>query len=85
MKPQVGVAASPDVGGLDAALSAWVANECDRVLGQELTAQDERLFAVEVSQAKGVELEAWRSFKVLSPIYSSEASKPAIATRWALT
>ena len=85
LKPQVGVATSPDVGGMDAALSAWVAYECDRVLGQELSAQDERLFEVEVSQAKCMELEAWRNFKAFCPIGAADVRKPAIDTRRVLT
>ena len=45
--------------GLESALTAWVAAQCDRPLGQELPRDDENRFAKEVGAAKTQELDAW--------------------------
>ena len=41
------------VEGAEAAISAWIAGECDRVLLHELRAEEEKLHGLLVSAAKG--------------------------------
>ena len=45
--------------GMEAALTAWVAAQCERPLGQELSSVDEQRFAKEVEAAKCRELDDW--------------------------
>ena len=53
--------ASPSdaIEGVDGAISVWVADECNRALGQELYQEEERLHAELVQGGKRRELEAW--------------------------
>ena len=44
--------------GMEAALTAWVAAQCNRPLGQELSSADEQRFVKEVGAAKCRELDA---------------------------
>ena len=48
--------------GMEAALTAWVAAQCDRVLDQELSAGDAHCCVNEVDAAKRRELDAWSKF-----------------------
>ena len=43
-------------------LSAWVAEECSRVLGQKLSEAEERVHADLARKAKERKLEAWEQF-----------------------
>ena len=56
--PLASLIGSPSIEGMEAALTAWVAQICDRPSGQELSADEERRFATEVEAAKTRELDA---------------------------
>ena len=71
--------------GMEAALTAWVAAQCDRPLGQELSVDDELRFVEEVEAAKGRELDAWCKFQVFSSVPQTKATKDVAETRWVLT
>ena len=60
--------ASVFVGGGGPVFSAWVAEECNRILEQELTEGEERTFSDLVKKAREKELEALGHFRVFSPI-----------------
>ena len=66
------------------AISAWVARDCDRVLGQELS-EEEAAHPEVVRGAKGKEQEAWKSFGVLTPLRAGDFGKSAADTRRVLT
>ena len=53
--------------GVDAAISAWVAEECNRSLGQELSEDGERLHVAMAPDAKEKELNLRKQFKVSKP------------------
>ena len=76
--------ASSGVNGGGPALSAWVAEECNRVSGQELTEAEERVRADLAQRAKERELEAWGRFKGLPPAKMGAKSKEMADTRWVL-
>ena len=57
LKPKVGVNPSAAVDGVDGAISAWVADECNRVLGQELSQEEEEMHADLANGRKKRELE----------------------------
>ena len=71
--------------GMEDALTAWVAAQCDRPLGQELSAEDAHRFVKEVDAAKRHELEAWGKFEVLLPVLGTKVTKDIVDTRWVLT
>ena len=50
--------------GVDGAISAWVAGECNRILGQESTPEEDEVHAdlVEADKLRG--LDAWEKFDV---------------------
>ena len=64
MKPQVGAPRSSVVGGVDGPISAWVADERNRALGQELSPDEEKAHAALVRGGKLRELVAWGEFDV---------------------
>ena len=76
---------TPTIEGLEAALTAWAAQVCDRPLGQELSRDDELRFAKEVDAAKNRELGARCKFQVCPPVPQKSATKGAVETRWVLT
>ena len=67
VKPQVEAPRSSAVEGVDAVISAWVANECNRVLIRELSEEAEAAHADFVREAKGEELDVWGFPKVPKP------------------
>ena len=71
--------------GAGPALSAKAAEECNRVVGRELTEGGERLHADLARQAKEQELDAWNQFKFFSPVKKDPQSKDVVDTRWVLT
>ena len=71
--------------GLESALTAWIAAQCDRPLGQKLPREDENRFAKEVGAAKTREMDAWCKFKVFSPVLWKNVAKDIADTRWVLT
>ena len=65
-------------------LSAWVAEERNRISGQELTEGEERAFSDLVKKAKERELEAWEQLRVFSPIQPGTQQENLVDTRWVL-
>ena len=70
---------------LDAAASAQAADMCNKILGKELTPEEEEKFIKEVDAAKGRELDAWSHFRAFSPCGPGRCSKSVVGTRWVLT
>ena len=64
----VATTVKPSIEGLEAAFTAWVASQCERPLGHELTADDILGSPHEVALAKKRELDAWCKFRVFSPV-----------------
>ena len=73
------------VEGSDEAVTAWVADECNRVLGQELSVEEELSCKELAHEGKMRELEAWKKFKVFSSVKESDISKTVIDSRWVST
>ena len=71
--------------GVEGALTAWVAAQCERPLGQELSSVDEQRFVKEVEAAKCRGLDAWCKFQVFSPVPQTKVTKDVVETRWVLT
>ena len=76
---------SHDERDLDAAASAQAADLCNKILGKELTPDEEEKFIKEVKAAKGRELDAWSKFRVFSPCEPEKCNKSVVGTRWVLT
>ena len=85
LKPQLTALNHQMVAGSDEAVSAWVADECNRILGQELTAEEEMACQELVHEGEMRELEARKKFKVFSSVGEGAISKKVIDSRWALT
>ena len=66
-------------------LSAWVAEERNRILGQELTEVEERAHADLARMAIEWELESWEQFKAPPLVKMETQSKDLVDTRWVLT
>ena len=66
---------------MDGAISAWVADERNRILGQELTPREEDMHADLVKAGKSRELEAWEEFDVFSPREAGKVQKQIVPTR----
>ena len=64
MKPQVEGLQSSVVEGADGAISAWVADGCNRALGQRLSLDYEKLHADLVREGELRELAAWEQLDV---------------------
>ena len=75
MKEKMDPGTSSGLDGGGPVLSAWVAGECYRVLGQELAEEGGRLHAYLVRKAKGRESDAWDQPKVYSPLKMGPQSK----------
>ena len=58
LKPQMAALSHQMVAGSDEAVSAWVADECNRILGQELTVEEELACQELAHEGKMRELEA---------------------------
>ena len=85
MKPQVDASRSSAEEGLEAAISACVATECNRELGQKLSKEDEKLHADFARAAKVQELGDWTSFKVSKPPKAGDVKDTVMDTRWVPT
>ena len=81
LKAQINFSSVAPIDGVDSAISAWVAFACSKALGQELSAQDERLHEELVASAKMEELDAWEKFKVLTPASSGSLPKSSVDSR----
>ena len=73
------------IAGLESALTAWVAAQCKRPLGQELSADEVARFSKEVKDAKNRELNDWSKFQVFSPLMWKRVTKDIADTPWVLT
>ena len=71
--------------GVDAAISARVANECDRVSGHELSEEERKLHADLARYAEVKELHLRQSAEVLEPFMGNNVAKASLRTRWVLT
>ena len=67
LKPQVEAHQSSVMGGVDGAVPAWVADECNGVAGQGLSPAEEEQHVELVMAAKIKELHIWRKFDVCGP------------------
>ena len=85
LKPRLGGAQNSAAEGLDAAIPACVAAECNRVLGQELSGGGEQVHDDLALEAKVKELDAWRQRKASEPFNGRDISKAVVSTRWVLT
>ena len=70
---------------MESAISAWVADKCDRVPGQELSEVEEAAHAHLVREAEGKEPGAWDSFGVSERLTAGDSGKSAVDTRWVLS
>ena len=84
-KPQVEAPQSSVAEGVDGADSAWFADECNRVLAQELSPEDEKMNAGLFQEAKLRDLAAWGKFDVYFQRNARNVSKEIAQTRWVLT
>ena len=75
----------PAVEGLGAANSPWVADERNRVLGQQLSEEGEELHAGLARDAKVKELDAWKSCEVCEPFTETNITYAVVDTRWVRT
>ena len=76
---------SAAVGGVDGAISARVADESNRILGQELTPEEEEMHANLATAIKPREMAARGEFDVSSPHEACKVHTQIVQTRWALT
>ena len=67
------------VEGTNAAISAWTAHECNKALGQELSAEEDKSHGKLVRAAKEMELAARGKFKVPKLL-----PKATVDARWVL-
>ena len=58
---------------------------CNKILGRELSPEEEEKFIKEVGAAKGRELDAWSHFRAFSPCEPERCNKSVVGTRWVLT
>ena len=70
---------------MDGAISAGVADECNRVSGQELSPEQDKRHAGLVHEGKLRELAAWEKFDVYSHRAARTVSNEIVQTRWVLT
>ena len=85
LKAILGVNPSASVEGVDGVSSAWVADECNRVLGQELPQEEEDKHVDLANAGKQRELAAWGKFEVVAPRTACHSQQQIIQTRWAIT
>ena len=83
LRPQVDASRSSAVETVEAAITAWAADECNRVLGQVAPEETEMAHSDTVRDARVEELDAWNSFKVCKLIRAGDVNKTAPGTRWA--
>ena len=85
LKPKMEASPSAAAEGVDGAISAWVADECDRILNQELTPEEKDMHADSVTAGKSRELEPWEKFDAFPPREAGKVQKQIVQTRWVLT
>ena len=69
-------------GAIDVVSPAQAADASDRILGQELPPDEDRLYEKDAPAAKTRELDAWSQFKVYSPMEPGKCNKDVVETRW---
>ena len=69
----------------DAAIPARVADECSRVLEQELSTEEEETYVDPAQEANVKELGAWRNSGVLKQFQERAVSKKIVQTKWVRT
>ena len=74
----LGVAKAPPLAGVDAAISAWTADQCKKALGQELTIDEGPADAALRKAAKGRKLGAWRGSEVSEPVRKGTSPKAPV-------
>ena len=84
-QPKLEVNPSAAAEGVDGAISARVADKCNRVLGQELSREEEEMHADLANEGKRRELAAWDKFDVFSPLSGGKVRKQIVQTRWVIT
>ena len=85
MKPQVEALQSSVLEEADGAISARVADECDRALGQELSPDEGEMRAGLVRDGEMRELAPWGKFDVYTQRNACHVSKKVAQTRRVLT
>ena len=75
LKPQFEADPSAAVEGVNGAISASVADECNRILGQVLSQEEEETHADLVKAGKQLELAFWGKFDVFSPYNPCKAQR----------
>ena len=68
-----------------AAISAWVAEGCNRVSGQELSGAEEKSHAAPAKAAEVEVMQPWGSFEVFELLEEQNLTKTVVNTRWVLT
>ena len=84
-KPQVEALQSSVVEGVDGATSAWVADERNRALGQELSLDEEKTHADLVREGRLRGFAARKRFDVYTQRHACHVSKEVVQIRWVLT
>ena len=85
LKPKMEALQSSVVEGVDGAVSAWVADECNRVLRQELLPDEEKLHSDLAQEGKLRELAAWKKSDAYTKRNEMNTSKQIAQTRWVLS
>ena len=80
-KPQVKAHHASAAAGADGAVSAWVADGCDSVLGQESLPGEKERHAELVRAEKLKELDSWKKFDAFEPRRQANVSKHFAQTR----
>ena len=81
LTPRMEASPSAAAEGVDGAISAWIADERDHILGQELTPEEENIHADLVGAGKLREFEASGKFDVSSPHEACEVQQQTVQTR----
>ena len=85
MEPQVEAPQSSEVEGVDGAISAWLADECNRLLGQALSLDAEKMHADLVCERKLREMAARKQVGVYTQRNACHVSKKIAQTRRVFT
>ena len=62
-----------------------MADERNRVLGQERSEEERAVHAELAREAKGGEAEKWKSYEILKLLMAGDVGKSAVGARWVLT
>ena len=81
LKPQADAPRPSAVAGVEEPILAWVADDCNQVLGQDLSEEKDKMQADIVTEAKVKKLDAWGTFKVPPPPKAVDVKKTAAVTR----